>query len=225
MALQLSNTRIERVLIVDDDENVRSSYEDPIVDCNLEPQSESGPIRSLQSYVESVVANGVQAAICDHHLKKRDYSIVNGAELIAKFYQNRFPALLCTRWGDAQPEEIRRYRRFIPVLLSPDELDPESICGGLETCVREFDGELAVSRRPWRSMVRLEDFDPAVGPQQRVYVVIPSWNPNHVVTLFVENIPRPILETFVAGTNRVFASVNIGAESESELYFENWQSA
>ena len=53
-----------------------------------------------------MVSNGVQAAICDHHLKKHDYSVVDGAELIAELYQNRFPALLCTRWGDAQPEEI-----------------------------------------------------------------------------------------------------------------------
>lgn len=172
-----------------------------------------------------MVSNGVQAAICDHHLKKHDYSVVDGAELIAELYQNRFPALLCTRWGDAQPEVIRKYRRYIPVLLSPDELDPDSIYRGLETCVREFEGDLAVSRKPWPSTVRLEDYDPSDGAQQRLYVVVPSWNPNHVVTLFVESIPREILDTFQAGTNRVFADVNIGAELESDLYFDNWRTA
>ena len=223
MALQLSTARIERVLIVDDDESVRNSYEDPIIDCDLEPYSESGPIASLNDYVGRVVSDGLQAAICDHHLKKRDYSVVNGAELTAEFYRNNFPALLCTRWGDAQPEEIRKHRRYIPVLLSPEELDPESIYRGLEMCVREFDGELPASRRPWRSLVRLEDFDPEAGPQQRVYVVVPSWNPHHVVTLFADTIPTDILGTLNAGTNRVFADVNVGAETESELYFVDWR--
>lgn len=225
MTLQLSGTTIERVLIVDDDQSVRSSYEDPVIDCDLEPEPESGPIRSKEEYVSRMVMNGVQAAICDHHLKKRDYSVVDGAELIAEFYRNQFPALLCTRWRDAQPEEIRKYRRYIPVLLSPDELDPDSIYRGLEMCIQEFQGNLLDSRRPWRSMVRLEDFDPNGGAQQRLYIVVPSWNPNRVLALLAENIPIDILKTFIAGTNRVFADINLGADLESELYFDNWRTA
>ena len=223
MALQVGDTRIQRVLIIDDDENVRSSYEDPVIDCDLEPRPEVGPIQSLQDYVSRVVGNGVQAAICDHHLKKHDYSNIDGAELIAELYRNQFPALLCTKWGDAQPEEIRRYRRFIPVMLSPEELDPDSICNGFQVCVKEFAGEMTAARKPWRSLVRIEDFDPEDVLQQRIYVVVPSWNPNHVINLMGAGVPEQIRNSLQAGTNRVFANVNIGAETESELFFEDWE--
>ena len=221
MSLHVNHWTIDRVLLIDDDKSVREAYHYPVEECGLEPKSFEGKISSLEEFVKNTTANGVDAAICDHHLMVRDYSIVNGAELVAALYKNNFPALLCTKWEAARAEEIRKFRRYIPVMISPSDLNPDVIELGLGQCIREFYGEMVPSRKPWRTLIRVEDVDEPDSPQRRLYVIVPAWDQNEVVALIMKDLPEHIRDQVKPGF-RCYAEVNIGAEEEKDLYFVSW---
>jgi hypothetical protein len=218
MALEILDTSIERVSIVDDDPSVRASYEFSVEDLRLEPVQEFGPIRDLASFVRRAMER-TEAAICDHHLRVSNYAVFDGAELVAEFYRLKFPAVLCTRWEKARIHEIRRFRRRIPVLLNPEDLSPENIAKGFEFCLREFRSEFSPNRRPWRTLVRVADADLAKGFFD---VVVPGWDPREVIRLRVDEIPEGFRGCISLGA-RLHAHVNIGAESQEELFFEGWE--
>ncbi len=218
MALEILDTSIERVAIIDDDPSVRDSYEFSVEDLKLEPIQEAGPIRDLDNFVIKAMAQS-EAAICDHHLRVSNYAVFDGAELVAAFYRLNFPAVLCTRWEKARIHEIRRFRRRIPVLLNPEDLNPENIAKGFEFCLREFRSEFSPSRRPWRTLVRVADADQIKGFFD---VVVPGWDPREVIRLRTDEIPERFRRRIAPGV-RLYAHVNIGAESQEELFFEYWE--
>ena len=129
----------------------------------------------------------------------------------------RRPAVLCTAWEEAGVDEIRLFRRNIPCLLKPDELDPESFRRALELCIEEFEGHFRPSRYPSRTLVRVEDMD-----QDNAYVVLPGWNPQEVIRLTLRAI-SPDVRAYVKVGARLHAHVNIGAERQEELYFDLWE--
>jgi hypothetical protein len=218
MALEILDTSIERVAIVDDDPSVRASYKFSIEDLKLEPVQEAGPIRDLKDFTRRAIER-CEAAICDHHLRVSNYAVFNGAELVAEFYNLKFPAVLCTRWEKAGIHEIRRFRRRIPVLISPDNLSPENIAMAFEACLREFRSEFSPSRKPWRTLIRIVDADPDRGFFD---VVVPGWDPREVIRLRIDEVPESFRSRIASGS-RLYAHVNIGAESQEELFFENWE--
>jgi hypothetical protein len=221
MALVIENTTINRILIIEDDPSARSAYTYPVDDMQLESLMQSDPIVDLEGFLTTSLQRA-DAAIADHHLRKRNYATTDGAELVARWYPKGFPALLCTRYDTANLSEIRRHRRFVPVLLTPDQLSPEAIAKGLELCVREFRGDLTPARRPWRTLIRVEDVDNEYS--HCVYVVAPGWNANKVIRLEFDEFPSEILPLLVPDC-RLHAKVNIGAEHENDLYFAEWEGA
>ena len=134
----------------------------------------------------------------------------------------KFPALLCTKWHTADIDEMRPYRRYIPSLIVPANLEPASIKSGLEVCIREFDGDYRPVRRPWRALIRIEDVRKTDGGSEFVKVVVPAWNSNEVVRLSASMIPRDIFKKLEAGT-RLHAKVNLGAVGNEDLFFEEWE--
>jgi len=219
MTLILQGRRIESVSIVDDDPNARAAFGFPVEELNLEPVPAEGPLPDLSQFVEET-RKIAQAAICDYKLSVRNYASFNGAQLVALQYQNRFPAVLCTRWETASIDEMRRFRRYIPVLLRPDEFNPDSFVRGLECCLEEFQGRFRPSRRPWRTLVRVEEVD---HERSYLYIVIPGWDSHEVVRLQLEDVP-PEIQQGIEPEMRFHAQVNVGTESNVELYFEGWES-
>src|SRR4051812_37107283 len=116
-----------KVAIIDDSEDYRESVRDDFRDSPVgyEPLPLDGPFPTLESLVEAVVV-GHDAAICDHELNSRNYALCSGAEAVGRLYDRRFPAVLVTQWGDAEIDQMRQYRRKIPVLLNPDQATPET---------------------------------------------------------------------------------------------------
>lgn len=220
MALIIRNRSIERISIVDDDASARQGYEYSVEDLRVEPVPEEGPLGNLAEFIARMPTQ-VDAAICDHHLRKRNYAGFNGAEAVAAWYQVQFPALLCTRYDNAELEELRRYLRWIPVMLKPDDLDPGSIESGLERCIAEFAGHFEPHRRPWRTLVRVDDVV-LDGPRRWFGAVIPAWEPNEVVRVWLDHLP-PEIQVRIAPDVRLHAQVNLGAESYEELYIYNWE--
>jgi len=221
--MKISGTDIGRVAIIDDDARVRGVYEYTVQDLDLRAVNEVGPLGTINEF-SPLAASHAEAAICDHHLQVSNYARFNGAELVAHFYERKFPAILCTKWEEAAIVEMRRFRRNIPVLLKPDELDPDAFISGIAQCVEEFGGVYVPQRRPWRSLIRVEDFDSAETADRRVYVVVSEWDSDTVVSLLAMDLPPPV-RAELGKRQRFHARVNAGATTSHELYFSDWEIA
>lgn len=219
MSLLLSGRSIERVSIIDDDATAREGWEYAVEELNLHPIQESGPVTDIDRYLAEI-NDRADAAIADHHLRKRNYFPINGAELVARWYQRQFPSILVTRYDIAEIDEIRSYRRRVPVLLTPDEFNPDSMLRGLEICVREFQGEYLPSRRAWRTLVRVDDVERERGLY--FYVVVPGWDPSTIIRLRMADVPQAIRDK-VEPDARFHAQVNLGAENQADLFFSEWE--
>jgi hypothetical protein len=222
MAITIAKRSIQKISIIDDQAPVRESYEFAVEELGLESVSEAGPLDEELLNCVKAVSQRADAAICDYNLKVKAYSSHNGAALAAGFYKIQFPAVLCTKWYSAVIDEIRQYRRFIPVLIDPAALDPGTIMTGIESCIREFSGDYRPVRRPWRALIRIEDRRQTDGGSEFVFVVVPAWNSNEVVKLPTALIPPEILKNLGAGS-RLHAKVNLGAVGNEELFFEDWE--
>ena len=218
MALTLAENRIEAVSIIDDDTTVRESLSDPILDLNLEPVLEAGPLADIEGQTRRIIQVS-QAALCDHHLKKKAYSHYNGAQLVARLYESQFPAVLCTNWDVASIDEIRPYRRFIPSLIRPSG-DPELLRRAIELCLREFKGEFATVRKPWRALVRVTEIDNERSDGY-VFVTIPSWSAE-VIRLDRSRLPV-FIQADLAEGKRFHAQVNLGAEKSEDVFLDSWE--
>ena len=219
MGMIISGRSIDRIQIIDDDPNVRASYEYPVEELSASPVMAEGPLPILADFIQQ--SKGVaDAAICDFQLRVRNYAGFNGAETVALMYQNQFPAVLCTRYEQSSIDEMRRFRRFIPVLMKPNELNPGSLVKGFEICINEFTDKYSTHRKPWRTLVRVDDLDEENG---YFYVIVPAWDPNQIIRIKKSDLPVNMIEK-LGRKSRFHALVNVGAEFHQEIYFDNWES-
>ena len=204
--------------MIDDQESVRRSYAWLIEDLDMKPYLEPGPIVSIGDFIGKV-KSVAQAAICDHRLTVSNYATCNGAEIAARLYDDRVPAVVCTSWERACLDEMRPFRRRLPVLLKPEELgDDNALYNGFESCIREFAGEYSPSRKAWRTLVRFQEVS-----AEDAYIVVPGWNPSEVVRILRRDLPLSLNQRIDPGY-RCHALVNIGAEAQEDLYFD-WREA
>lgn len=218
MTATTSGFTIDRVAIVDDDPSARLGYKPAIEDMDVEAVLEAGPLMLLQPYVQSL-STRVNAVFCDFHLKKKDYARFNGDELAAALYKQRIPAVLCTSYSDWEQSLLRTHRRFIPKIIEYAAAEPETIMEIFETCISEFDGKYEDVRRPWRTLVRVEEI---IEDQDYLYVVVPGWSAIQKIRVQYDSIPTDLLSKMQNGLERLHAKVNIGAESDEDLYFD-WE--
>ena len=219
MILNVKDRHVDRVAIVDDDQDARDTWSG-LVNAEFATNPLSGPFANLRTLVDTIVG-GANAALCDHHLKEGNYAHCSGAEAVCALYRQQFPAVLVTRYSKADMDEIRLYRRGIPVLLASDMADPVSIAAGFDLCMGEFDEKYAPHRRPWKTLVRIEDVESG-GRNPVVFAVLPGWNSSEVVKFPLTLIPEE-LRRYVEKGAHFFAMVNKGAEDQAELYFENFE--
>ena len=219
MQSQNESTTIERVSIVDDDERAREGCEYALQELGLTPVQEAGPLRDMQGVLDRLQTR-VDAVICDYHLGKiGNYASFDGDEIVVKCYMNSFPALLCTTYTDLDTYLMRSRKRFIPAILRPDQLDPDNIARGFERCVQEFNGLFQPSRKPWRTLVRVEEVESKEG---YFYVIIPGWNWRKKIRVSLKDLPDNV-RGLVMPDKRIFAQVNVGAENHEDLYFDKWE--
>jgi hypothetical protein len=226
LSLQLSDRVIERVHLIDDDPHVRHGYRYSVEDLELNADEVTGPIGSFDELLRSFDTTR-DAAICDFQLTTKNYSNHNGDELVSRLYSRNIPAVLCTRWAGHLPDQVRYRRRSIPVVLNPSELSSDSIAEAFNTCTKEFAGNFADSRRPWRTLIRVESCERAGTTQLRLNVIIPAWDPQVGLTFVVpatdSDAIRHISERIGDGdVIRAFGQVNLGAETPDDLYIDQW---
>jgi hypothetical protein len=218
--LTIEDRIIATVGVVDDDPGARESYELLLQDANVDPSGESGPLGTLADFVVQAKQR-MDAVLTDHHLRIRNYSTFDGAQLAAALYDQDVPAVLCTRWEDAQLDLIRPYRDRVPALLQLEDLNPDSFVEALRLTVRELEGEFTQQRRPWRTQVHIAD----VGSGEQAeffYVDLPSWTSDKVIRLRKNDVGQGLAERLEIDA-RWHARVNIGAEDSWELYFKDWE--
>jgi hypothetical protein len=216
MARKIRNRQIERLCIIDDDEQSRLAmgYNMEDSDLILVPQNEK--VLSLESYFKDIVKQS-DAVVSDHHLRKKNYFPVNGAEVVSQCYDKKIPSVLVTRYEQAVMDEIRRFRQKIPVILSPDEFDIDSLMRSLEVCENEFHGEFAPSRKIWRTLIRIDDVD-----DNHFFAIIPAWNPNEMISIIKRDLPKVVQDAIMPDL-RLHAKVNIDASLSNDLFFTDWE--
>lgn len=210
---------IRSVVLIDDDPNVRQGLKYQVDFADLRPVEEAGPnLGSLDHYLKTLP--NADAAISDFHLRPSGYAAFNGAELVARLQRSNFPALLCTRFDRSEIDRIRPHRRWIPVLMAADELNPESLMEGLEVCLFELAGNFRPIRRPWRSQVYFLENDTV--DNSSFFVELPGWQRNETIRVSLSHLPVG-LQTLVRPGFRCYAQANLGTENADELYLSDWE--
>ena len=210
---------MSRVGVVDDDVEARQSYAWTLEDADVEPADEDGPLGDLESYASTVVGR-LDAVLCDHHLKVSNYAQFEGVELAAKLYEKKVPAILCTSWATAELDFIRKFRDRVPVLLRPEELEPETFMAALRLTIDELEGTFTPERRPWRTLVHVAEVDPE---GKFFYIRLPSWTSDEIIKLRQMDLPERVRKR-LGRDHYLHADVNIGSEVASDVYFVNWES-
>lgn len=217
-----SGDEISTVVIYDDDQDHRESIEEVVHDANYKPVVIKKAFRSLEQCLSGI--KKYDAAILDHRLSPGNFGSFKGAEVVQELYRQRFPALLVTAWSRGDPEDLQPFRRQLASVIAKTDIEPETIRSGFQLCVGEFREEYALGRRPTRTIVRIaSDFDED-SRMARVEAFIPSWDPRQGVTFPVTLVPEP-LRGYLKTNVRFFADVNTGADSQDELFFENFELA
>jgi len=205
--------KIQQVAIFDDDPDVRELLAGKVEDADLIPIVQSEPIASLEVCIQTIRDQG-SAAIFDNRLFRRnsDYANFSGIQAVKLLYLMCIPALLVTTYFHSDISEIREYLPYAPAIIKPDGLNSDMIIKGFEICQNEFAGKFTSERKPWRSLVRVDEISE---DKKSVYVVIPSWNASEKILLPISIFP--VQDERIEGM-RFFAKVNIGAENYTDLY-------
>ena len=215
---------IQRVAIVDDDTEQAEVMSLWLEEANFQPIIIRTERRFEQPQdVVELIRTLAEAAVCDHRLTHHGFSAFNGAELSASLYDSRIPSILTTQYVDMDVDvSIRKWRHKLPVVLSRDATDADSIRVGLLESSNEILGQTSAARKPHKALLRVTDL---VQESEAILdVIIPSWNPLRAVRFPLSLIPVQLQPSVGAGT-RLFASVNIGAEDSQDLYFDNFELA
>jgi hypothetical protein len=125
--------------------------------------------------------------------------------------------VLCTNY-DELIDDIRPFRRWIPSLQRPTEMDSEDFVQGLEDCLYEINHGFRPRRRPWRTLIKVLEVQ---ANEQRFLLEVPAWS-STVVPLKFRNVPQEILDRLEEDF-RCRAFVNLEAEGLDEIYFCDWQ--
>lgn len=212
----IQGRQIERALIVDDEPEARDAYKYVIEDMGIQPYQVIEELRGGLDPFLSVIQSG-DVILCDFHLKKRNYAPCNGDEVMAKCFRAKVPGVLCT--SIAEPWVRRDCLRYIPGVLRTASPQPDDVRRALERCLREVDGIFEPERRPWRTLVRIDDID---REHRCIYAVVPSWDVRTKVRIGTNTLPKSIRELIEPG-RRFHALVNTGAEKPHELFFDSWE--
>jgi hypothetical protein len=219
MARSFAGKAIDDVLVVDDNSRARDTAAMTISDACLHPIKADGPLPPLKKFVQQT-RRTADAAYCDHNLQTGQYAPFEGAAAVAALYKIKFPAVLCTRFTKADIEHIRPHLRYIPSLLSPETVGPETLADALEVCVGEFKNVFRTTRRPWRTLVRVEALNHSNSGKRMLDLVVPAWKSDEVVRVSAEVFKGVIRDEQLTPGFRFYAEVNLGAETPEQIFFE-----
>ncbi|MBL8919905.1 MAG: hypothetical protein JNJ54_13645 [Myxococcaceae bacterium] len=212
-----------RVSIIDDDPSTAEGTAVLIEGAGHEPVFIHKLPRKVAEAATLVVGQS-DALVCDHRLQPRNLAKYYGAELVASVMQLGKPGVLLSQFiGPDNDVSIRRWRKSLPVVLARDALDVDRIAAGLDFCAAEIAGNITPERRAVRQLFRVED----TGEESRqkvADVVVPGWRATKAVRIPLDLFPKDLRKKVKRGA-RFFALINVGAQSDEELFFEKFELA
>ena len=216
MPLTIGGHELRSTSIFEDQPEAREAYAENLEELDLEMLPQPGPVGKLNDCLKLVQHPG-HAVLSDHFLNHRNYAQFEGAQFVKLLYRKYIPAVLCTRYQELI-DDIRPYRRWIPSLTLPDELDGDRFLIGIRECLCEFADQFKPHRKPWRTQIKVAEI---WEEEKQFFVEIPAWGPT-LVPLKFKGVTTQILEQIEEGW-RTRAVVNLGAEALSDLYICEWE--
>lgn len=219
--MMLDAAPLARIIVVDDDELSREELMDDLRDQNFEPTAVVGQYgQDIDLLVRDVQAQGSGFVICDHRLQPTGFASFNGASVVSRLLAHRIPAMLLTMFQSTNRMELRERRHTVPVIVGRDVFkpQPEAVARYAEICRREIEDNPVDERKPHRVLIRAEDVHDVPGGKE-IDAVIPSWRPEHAVTIPSSCIGSDILYQISPGS-RLLGYVNIDALEEDDLFFK-----
>lgn len=210
---------IRCVGIVDDDELGREELMDDLRDRNFEPVAVTGSYgQNIERLVSDLVSHSPHFIICDHRLQQMGLASFFGLDVVQKLLELRLPAMLLTMYQstDSTRMQLRSARPWAPLIMGRDSFQPDDIRKYADLVQREINGNPVDHRRPHRVLLRVVS---VVGAGD-IEALVPSWNPEQVVTVPAACIDKGIKELIKVG-DHILGDVNIGACSEDDIYFKN----
>lgn len=222
MSVKLIDREISKIHVIDDDSDSRESYGLTVDEIEVETILQNDRVDNINTFLLSIGIH--DAVVSDHHLKKSSsYFPINGANFVSQCYEKHIPSVLVTKYEMASYHEIRPYKKNIPVVLTPDQFNPDNIINALEQCINEFKGILSQTRKTWKTLVRFDDVIRDEHSNKLIAMaILPSWNKDLVINLKMMELPEEI-RAIAEPELRLYAHVNIDAEDPYELYFQNWE--
>lgn len=218
-SINISDYTISNIQIVDDDPQSRNAFSFIIEDLELTPLCIDGPLPRFDDFIMNTVRSS-QASIFDNALNVRNYSRSSGAKYASALYKRNYPSILCSKFAKTMYiDKIQEHRRYLPVLLKSQELNSDTFHKGLEKCINEFKNNFTENRKPYKSLIRIENIDKN---NSTLHGIIPGWNPNEIIAINFSNVPKSMISN-IKNETRCYVKTNIGAEKWDELYFTEWE--
>lgn len=208
-----------RVTVIDDDEDGCEEIMDILRDFHFKPLAVVGSFDNrLDDMVREIEAQDPSFVICDNRLQARQMAQFHGVAVVKNLIARRRPAMLLTMYGSPDRLALRRSRYEVPVIVHRDAFQPERLTEYFETCQREINKDPVDARRPHRSLIRVDSI--TSGSSGQIDVVIPSWRPDHAISIPIECVEESVRRRVAAG-DYLLGDINIGASHEDELFFHN----
>lgn len=225
-AVAADRSGIGTVAVLDDDTDQAK-----VVEMQLQEIGVDTIVADLEqvSKLEQAIAwitNNANAVICDVQLNTHQPGIgYNGAQLMsAVIGDHRIPGVLNTGFKEDVGMCVRPHRRRIPVLVSRDEtLEPEVLVKGVEVCRAEIDHGRAPDRETHRGPLYIEKAG-VVDDHVALDARVGGWSRKASIRFPADmlSIQYDVLAAAREIVGKVFfARVNIGAEHENDLFFED----
>lgn len=223
-----------KVAVIDDERYKAETIAGIAEEADLEPAIISdgdGPFQEIDGLLKRIQTLDCAAVVCDHRLTRSKFSSFLGAELLAVLFNQRIPGLLMSTFAAEDSEtSIRRYRAYIPSLVSREKLSPCRMLKYLRFCENEINGNTSPERFAHRVLLRIVGVSSDLADSDvLVDTVIHSWNPDQKIQLPLELVDDPdirkALQEDFKGDMRLFAQVNIDCLDSKDLFFKNFEMA
>ncbi len=211
----------QKAAVIDDNKMNRERWGDLLLSIGYDPIIYNS-ITSLSFLENDLIEKKISYAMCDHRLNEANYAKFLGAKAVASLYDKKVSTLLITGWQNNDADTtIRYYRKKIPILLAPKEVNPVNIKNGFETVYKEVvENIIPPERQTCRTIMTVTDIIKK-GNLEIVKVVMLQWNSNKEVGFPLKMLPVN-LNGIVRSGLMILADVNIDAEKSEDLFFENF---
>jgi len=214
----------KRIAVFEDNANQRERYAGTIQSLGMEPVRVDTPphFSEIESFLTE---NGITGVISDHRLTEGHYADYLGAQLLKVCYGLHVGAVLLTSYTKLDSNTtLRIHRRWLPCVINADLLQDPRV--ELMTALEQVDaevrqGQLPKQREPFRAVMSITRTE-TVANRQMVRVLIGQWNPAQEVAFPLEMVPSEMRHR-IKTDELLVAQVNLDAENQEDLYFENFE--